>query len=193
MSQSGVISTSSSPPPPGSVVSLTPDSGAAVVPNGAGTIDVFGGSTSINNINGIETFHGGANELDVKLTNRATGSVTTTGAATSALITLALGAIAGVYTFDIIVSAFAKTGIGAPLGSGYTIVGAARTDGATATLIPTQVVDHFEEGALGMAPQPGAVIAVSGNNVLVNVTGKSDGAAGFVIDWVGTLTYTFAG
>lgn len=173
----------------GPLNTLTPDTGGTVSPV-ANNINVFGGTTTANVSNGIQTSNGGAGELDVKLTNRAVGSATTTGAVSANAITLPLGATPGVYTFDISVAGFAKTGIGAPAGCGYTIVGSVRTDGATATLIPTQAVDHFEEAVL-TAPQPTAVLAVSGNNALVTVTGKSDGAAGFVIDWQATLLYTF--
>ena len=156
-------------------------------------LNVPGGSVTTNNVHGIQTDgSSGSNTLTVELTNRATGSVTTTGAATASLITLPLGATPGTYTFDITVAAFATAGIGTPLGGGYTIVGAIRTTGAAAILIPTQVVDHFEEAALGSPTQITASLGVSGNNAVVSVTGKSDGAAGFVIDWVGTLLYTFA-
>lgn len=178
-------------PPVGAVLQLTPDVGGAVVPT-TGNINVFSNSSTINTANGIQTFKNATSELDVRLTNRAVGTTSTNGAGTANLITLALGSTPGVYTFDITVAAFAKTGVGAPAGAGYTIVGSVRTDGTTATLIPTQVVDHFEETALQNPNEPSAVLAVSGNNAVVSVTGKFDGVAGFVIDWQGTLNYTFA-
>lgn len=157
-------------------------------------LNVLGRESSQNNVNGIRTDADpeSGDFLYVELTNRMTGTTTTTGGATATLITLPLGATPGVYTFDILISGYAGSGIGSPLGCGYTIVGSARTTGAAATLIPTQVVDHFEEGALGVAPQATAAITVSGNSVLVRVTGKSDGVAGFLINWTGTLTYNFA-
>lgn len=192
MSQIYKSSGGGGPIPPTVATSYVTDINSPAVPAG-NVLKVPGGSVTTNNANGIQTDgSSGSNTLTVELTNRATGSVTTTGAITSALITLPLGAVPGVYTFDISIAAFAKTGIGSPLGAGYTIVGSIRTTGAAATLIPTQVVDHFEEGTLGTVPQATAALAVSGNNAIVNVTGKSDGAAGFVIDWVGTLLYTFA-
>lgn len=192
MSQIIKTLTSGGPIPPNIPTSFVTDVNSPAVP-AANILDVFGGTTTANNSNGVRTDgSSGSNVLTVQLTNRATGSATTTGAASTNLITLALGATPGVYTFDITIAGFAKTGVGTPLGCGFTIVGAVRTDGAAATLIPTQVVDHFEEGALGTPSQVTAVLAVSGNNAVVTVTGKSDGAAGFVIDWVGTLLYTFA-
>lgn len=189
MSQAGIINTSSGPVPPQVPTSFVTDVNSPSIPI-ANVENVFGGTTTINNTKGIQTDgSSGSNTLTVQLTNRAVGSVTTTGAVTSAAITLPLGATPGVYTFDIVVAGFAKTGIGTPLGCGFTIVGAVRTTGAAATLLPNQAVDHFEETALiGVT----AVIAVSGNNALVNVTGISDGGAGFVIDWQATLIYTLS-
>ena len=194
MSQAGTLGTSGSGPiPPTVATSYVTDVNSPAIP-AANVLNVPGGTTTVNNSHGIQTDgSSGSNTLTVQLTNRATGSVTTTGAASANVITLALGATPGVYTFDIVVAAFAKTGVGAPLGAGYTIVGSVRTTGAAAILIPTQQVDHFEEGTIGVVPQATAVLGVSGNNAVVTVTGKSDGAAGFVMDWVGTLLYTFAG
>ena len=125
----------------------------------------------------------------VQLTNRANGSVTTTGAMTVAVITLPLGAVPGTYTIDSSVAGFATAGNNAPLGSGFTIVGAVRTTGASAVLLASQAVDHFEEGDLVASS---AMLAVSGNNLLINVTGVAAAPTTYVIDWVATLTYTFA-
>lgn len=193
MSQAGEINSASLPVPPTVPTSFVTDVNSPSIP--AGNIEnVFGGTTTSNVSNGVQTDgSSGGNTLTVKLTNRAVGASTTTGAASSNIITLPLGATPGVYTFDITVAGFAKTGVGTPLGAGFTIVGAVRTTGAAATLIPTQVVDHFEEGALGGPPtQVSAVLGVSGNNAVVTVTGISDGGVGFVIDWNATLNYTFA-
>jgi hypothetical protein len=159
------------------------------VPSG-NVLSVLGGSTSQANANGIRTDADPNNGslLYIELTNRATGAVTTTDATPTALITFPLGTTPGTYTFDISVAAFATAGATAPLGAGYTIVGSARTTGAAATLIPTQVVDHFEEGVLGTSPQATSSLTVTGNDVVVSVTGK----AAYTIDWVGTLLYIFA-
>lgn len=175
--------------PPSVPTSFNTDSGT-VIP-AANIVNINGGTSTVNNSNGIQVIANptGSNNEVVSLTNRAVGGVTTTGAVTSALITLPLGATPGTYTFDVVVAGFAKSGVGSPLGCGFTIVGAVRTTGAAATLIPTQVVDHFEEGALSACT---CVLAVSGNNAVVNVTGATDGAAGFVIDWQATLNYTLA-
>jgi len=171
--------------PPTVPTSFVTDNGT-VVP-AANTVNINGGTTTANNSNGIQVIANptGSNNMVPELTNRATGSVTTVGATTSAAITLPLGAVPGVYTFDIVVAGFATAGPGVPLGAGFTIVGSIRTTGASAVLIPTQVPDHFEEGAMAAST---ALLAVSGNNALVNVTG----VAGFTIDWNATLNYTLA-
>lgn len=192
MSQAGMVNNAAGPVPPSVPEQFNTDINSPSIAI-ANIENVFGGTSTTNNNNGILTDgSSGSNTITVKLTNRAVGSVTTTGAVTTPVITLPLGATPGVYTFDIVVSGFANSGVGSPLGCGYTIVGSVRTTGAAATLIPTQVVDHFEEGTLASPPEANAVLGVSGNNAVVNVTGKSDGAAGFVIDWQATLVYTLA-
>lgn len=173
---------SSSPAVPTSFVT---DSGTAVPAANILNVVTPGGGTQ-----GIQT-SGSGNTITITVNPKdVTGSVTTTGNTTAAVITFPLGATPGVYTFDVTVAGFAKTGIGSPLGCGFTIVGSVRTTGAAGNVIANQQVDHFEEG--GLAPSVAAIIAVSGNNMVVNVTGASDGAAGFVIDWVAFATYVFA-
>jgi hypothetical protein len=182
MSQAGIINTSAGPVPPAVPTSFITDVNSPSVPI-ANIENVKGGTSTSNNSNGVQTDgSSGSNTLTVQLTNRAAGSTTTAGAVTSSAITLALGATPGVYTFDIAVAGFNAS---TPAGCGFTIVGSVRTTGASATLITNQAVDHFEEAALITAT---AVLAVSGNNALVNVTG----VAGLNIDWQVTLTYTFA-
>jgi hypothetical protein len=180
MSQAGILSVSSS----SGASTFVTDSGSATPSGGVINVVTPGSGTQ-----GVKTT-GAGNTITVTVNpTEIKGAVTTTGVQTLALITVPLGAIPGVYTFDITVAGFATSGIGSPLGAGFTIVGSVRTTGAAATLIPTQAVDHFEEGALTAAT---ALLGVSGNNAVINVTGVSDGAAGFVIDWTGFLVYTFA-
>jgi hypothetical protein len=189
------LNTAAGPTPPFIPTSFQTQNGTAVP--ASNIIIVNGESSTQNNQNGIITNGGtpattNGNEVDIILTNRATGTTTTTATSSSTLITLPLGTTPGVYTFEIVIAGFAKSGIGAPLGCGYTIVGSVRTTGTAAFLIPTQVVDHFEEGALGNPPQALASLGVSGNNAIISVTGVSDGSGGFAIDWNATLNYTFS-
>ena len=171
MSQSGIISTSSGPPPPGSVVSLTPDSGAAVVPNGAGTIDVFGGSTSINNTNGIETFNGGANELDVKLTNRANVTATTSdGGGQTQNATLITPPNATALTFKITVTGYDAANDKA---IGGEQIGLSRKSGGVVVVVGTN--DTFDESDASLNAADWNVIASGADLVMqfVGIAGKS--------------------
>jgi len=187
MSQFNVDQAVAPPPlPPTVATSYVTDINSPAIP-AANVLDVFGGSSTANTTSGVQTDgSSGSNVLTVQLTNRAVGAATTTNATPNNIITLALGAVAGVYTFDVSVAGFAKVGTGTPAGCGYTIVGSVRTTGAAAVLVPFQAVDHFEEAAL-QSPQPTAVIGVSGNNAVITVTGL----VGFTIDWNATLNYTF--
>lgn len=179
------------PVPPSVPTSFVTDVNSPSVPI-ANIENVKGGSSTTNNINGIQTDgSSGSNTMTLQLTNRAFGSATTTGNTGINIITLPLGAVPGVYTFDCIVAGFAKTGAGAPLGCGFTIVGSVRTTGAAAVLIPGQQVDHFAEGTLASALTDVAQLAVTGNSALIVVIGASDGAGGFVMDWQAVMNYTF--
>jgi len=174
MSQAGVIRNGSSGL--GSVDTLTGDIGGAVGPDGANNINLLTGPQLTS------TGNPGTNTITFTLDNAVSGSVTTVGAVTSPVITIPLGATPGVFTFDCKVAAFES---GTPSGAGYTIVGAVRTTGAAATLIPGQAVDTFEEAPLVAAD---AVLAVSANNAIIDVTG----VVGLTIHWVADLQYTFA-
>lgn len=113
-----------------------------------------------------------------------TGTVQTTDATPTDLITFDCGATAGVYTFSVEVSGYASVGAGTPLGVGYTLVGTIRTDGAAATFIDQQV-DAFEEGAMSACA---GTLTTSGNNAVVQVTG----VAAYTINWSARLINVFA-
>ncbi len=177
MSQAGIItSTDNNPAIPTSFVA---DSGTAIP--AANTLNVLGATSSTNSANGIKTL-GSGSTLTVELTNRINGTSTTSGAATSNVITFPLGATPGTYTFDVSVAGFNSS---TPLAAGYTIVGAVRTTGAAATLIAGQAVDSFEEGALSAGS---ASLVVSANNAIIQVLGT----AGLNVDWNAVGTYTLA-
>jgi hypothetical protein len=180
VSQGGELNSAGLPVPPTVATSYVTDAGTAVPVANVLNVVTPGGGTQ-----GIATSAAG-NTITITVAEKSvTGTVETIGAVTLPIITFPLGAIPGVYTFDALVSGFADAGPNSPLGAGFTIVGAVRTTGAAGVLIPTQVPDHFEEGDM-MASS--ALFAVSGNNLLLNVTG----VAAYTIDWTASMTFNFA-
>ncbi len=174
MSQAGIVRNGSAGM--GSVDTLTGDIGGPVGPDGANNINLLTGPQLTS------TGNPGTNTITFTLDNAQSGTTTTVGAVTANVITVPLGATPGVYTFDCKVAAFDA---GTPSGAGYTIVGAVRTTGAAAVLIPGQAVDTFEEAAMVNAD---AALTVAANNARITVTG----VVGLTIDWVADLQYTFS-
>lgn len=177
MSQAGIISTTSGPVPPTVATTYVTDVNSPAIP-AANILNVLGNDTTTNNANGIFTDgSSGSNTLTVFISNRYRQTTTTAGGATST-VTILSAIAAGTYVFDMLIAAFATSG--GPAGNGYTIVGAVLSDGITATLLPNQQVDSFEDDV------PADVqLSVSGNNVTVILTG----AAGVNFDWNVTGTY----
>ena len=165
--------------PPAVPTSFVTDVNSPAVPL-ANVLNVVGGASTDNDVDGIRTDgSSGSNTITVQLTNRFRQSTTTTGAASSS-VTLLSALAAGTYVLDIKVGAYAT--LGGPASNGYTIVGAVRSTGAAAVLLPGQQRDSFEETA-----DTNAVINVSGNTITVDVTG----AAGFNFNWVVSGEYQY--
>lgn len=180
MSQAGLNNTSSGPLPPGVPTTFVTDVNSPSVPV-ANIENVFGGTSSSNNTNGIQTDgSSGGNTLTVQLTNRVSAAVTTANAAVTPIITFALGATPASYIFDISVVALDVTD---SLGAGYSLFGTIRTNGIAATVVGTPDKIVNEEGAMSAAQVD---LTASGNNAVVNVTGL----AGKTIDWNSLLIYT---
>jgi len=110
-----------------------------------------------------------------------TGTGQTVGNVTADIITLAAGATPGVYTIEATVAGFESAG---PTGAGYQLFGVVRTTGAAATIVSTITTNAKEEAALASAD---ATIVVSGNNIIVRVTG----VVARTINWVASLKYIF--
>lgn len=154
----------SGPVPPNVPTSFVTDVNSPAVPL-ANVLNVFGGTTTINNINGIQTDgSSGSNTETIQLTNRITGSATTTNATPTTAATFSLGATPGVFTFDIQIASLNVTDVN---GDGYFISGSARTNGATAVLCGTPDKIVNEE----VVDTADANMVVSGNNVIIQVTG----------------------
>ena len=164
--------------------SFDTDDGTAVP---AGNILIISGTdSSENNDNGIIVKGGtpqtaAVNEVDVVLTNRATGTVSTANATPTVVLTFALGATPGVYFFEGYVTAFDVTDTA---GGAYSFVSGARTTGVVGTEIGTEMKDVLEEAAMASAD---FAITVSANNLVVTVTG----IAAKSINWNCYLTYRF--
>ena len=178
MSQAGINNTSSGPVPPTVPTSFVTDVNSPAIP-AANILNEIGGTTSINNNNGIQTDgSSGSNTLTIQLTNRINGAVTTTNATPTSIATFALGATPGVFVFDIQIACFNVTDVN---GDGYFISGSARTDGATAILCGTPDKIVNEE----VADNADANMVVSGNNVIIQATG----IAGKTHRWRTVATY----
>lgn len=176
MSQAGVILPSGVPSIPTSFVT---DTGTAIP--AANILRMVAIDSTYNDIDGI-IFVGSGNTVTLMLTNRLQGTGSTVGAVTADIITFSLGATPGVYAVEFRLSAFEST---TPAGLGYSIFAAVRTTGAAASLIGTPDFIESEEAALAAAD---ADIIVSGNNLIVRVTG----VAGLTIKWSVVGIYTLA-
>lgn len=185
MSQAGIISTTAGPVPPTVPTSFLTQDGTAVP--SANILIVNGFDSTENNNNGIITKGGvvgtgTSNELDVVITNRIQGTVTTVGAVTSPIFTFTPTVI-GTYSFEVRVAAYNTT---SSLGAAYSVFGSARFDGVNSNLI--DIVDKIinEEGAMTAA---NCTFTVSGANILVNGVGY----ALQTINWGCVGLYTFVG
>jgi hypothetical protein len=167
--------------PPSVPTSFTTENGTAVP--SANVLNIIGVETDANNPNGIETAGGllatgASNRVDLILTNRFRQTTTTVGTALS-VVTILSSLAAGVYVFDIKGIAFATAGSSS---AAYTLVGAVKSDGVTATLMPNQATDSFEQ-----VVTPSFVLGVSGNDAIVTVTGF----AGYNFNWTVVGDYVF--
>jgi len=180
MSQAGIISTPGGIPPPDVPTEFVTDDGVAIPV--ANILNVLANDTNVNNDNGIQTI-GSGNTVTIQLTNRITGTVTTTDATPTTLVSLSLGVVPGTYyvTGDIVAYNITDSAGGA-----YSFSGAAQTDGATATELGSDEKDVFEAAAMITCDFN---IGVTANTAFIEVIG----IAGKSIDWSCLLTYRFIG
>jgi hypothetical protein len=165
----------STTPPPGSTESLQGNSGGPVGPNGSNLINVIGDVNSGINIAG----NPGTNTLTVSYSPPITGSVSTTGAETKALLTYAMTG-AATYKFSMNIAGFSAA---SSVSIGVNLNATLRTNGATATVIETPDADTDKDALLASTIH-WEVTAVA-NSLVVNVIGQ----AGVNINWVGEATF----
>jgi len=169
---------SSGPVPPSVPTSFVTDSGTAVP--AANVLNDLGNTSTSNNNNGITTT-GSGNTVTTLLTNRIGATTTTVNATLTTIATFSLGAIPGVFSFEGRFSGFIPA---SGRGGTYFFEGSARTDGATATEIGSDVDVVFEDVAMAASD---VFFTTSGNNVLLQV----QGILGATINWRVLSDYTF--
>lgn len=173
MSQGGILQDKTSAA--ANIEFLTGDVGGAVGPDAAFNINVLTG-------NGLTTTGVPAtNTITWTLDNYSNQTTTTNDAVPNVSMTIPLGAVAGVYTVDVNVSAYNITDTAA---AGFSLFGTVKTDGAVGTLIG--VPDKIINNEVSMATTD-ANIVISGNNIVIEVTG----IAAKVINWRSITFYTF--
>ncbi len=178
-------SSASGPSPPDVPTSFVTQNGTAVP---AANILLVNANDSVeNNNNGIITKGGvvgtgTANELDIIITNRLQGTASTSGVATSTIVTFTPTVI-GTYAIECRVAAYNTTSL---LGGGYSIFGTVRFDGVNSNLCGTPDKIINEEGAMSSA---NTTLTVSGANILISGVGY----AAQTINWLAVGLYTFVG
>jgi len=184
VSQAGDISATSGPVPPAVPTQFTADDSTTGIP-ASNNLNLFSRDTSDNNDNGIQTSAdpNNSDNFYVELTNRITGTVVTTDATPTTLISFSLGAFPGTIIAQGDVTAYNVTDAA---GASYTYAGAAITDGLNATEISVENLNVFEQAAMTAAT---ITLGVSGNNAVITVTG----IVGKRINWNALFTYRFIG
>jgi hypothetical protein len=152
------------------VEKLTGDAGGAIGPDAAFNINLLTGD-------GL-TSTGAGNTITFTLDGYVKGSGQTIGAVTADLITIPMGAVAGVKTVEAKVLGFEST---TPAGCGYDVLAVVRTTGAAAALVGVTSRYVAEEAALVGCD---ADIVVAGNNLIVRATG----VAALTVNWKADIT-----
>ena len=170
--------------PPAVPLQFTADDATVAVP-AANNLNVNGFTPLVPVIDtdGVTTRATGST-LQVVLTNRFGGAVTTNNATPDESLTLALGAVPGVYTFDVQIAGYDTTDL---QGLGYAIFGTVRTTGGAASLVGTPDKIVNEENAPVNLAACDANLTVDGNNAVIRLTG----VAATTIKWQVLATFVF--
>jgi len=176
-----IVGGGSGPVPPTVATSYPTDENSPAIPSG-NVLNVFGGDSRDDNDFGIQTDgSSGSNTLTVQLTNRVRGTVSTSNATPTVIITDILTSTPGVYEISGSVVAYNLTDVA---GASYSVTSGIRSTGASSVEIGTEVTSNFEEVAMVDCD---VTVTVSGNNILINVIGL----VGKTINWSGLFTYRF--
>lgn len=157
---------------------LSGNTGGAVPPDAAFTINILGDANSNLTVTGVPL----TNTLTISSTNILNGSGSTVGATTADIITFALGATPKTYKFRFELVVFNSS---TPAGGGYQINATARTTGGAGAIVQVPDGDEDEEAALINADWD---VIASANNIILRVTG----AAGLTLNWVAQGYYISA-
>lgn len=182
---SQIIKSLTSGPVPPTVPTIFPtDVNSPAIP-AANTLNIFGNFVTDNNNNGIQTDgSSGGNTVTVQLTNRILGTVTTTDATLTTIVTFPLPTD-GTYAFDFNIAAYNTTDI---LGAGYSLfVGMISTAGVATKLNLEDKIVNEQTGMSGCQVSA----AASGGSIIIQVTGL--GAPNKTINWIAIGTYVFVG
>lgn len=179
MSQAGINTINATDLPPNVPTTFNADTGSATP--AANILNVLATDTTSNDIDGINTIASG-NTVTVQLTNRITGTATTTDAVTPVnLLTFPLGATPGMYLFRSYVTVYNLTD---SLGASYSSFASVRTTGAAATLLTSGNLFISEEGAMTALD---VANDVSSNTLTIDVIGL----AGKTIHYLALNEYIF--
>ena len=168
--------------PPVVPTSFVTDDGTAIP--AANILNVNGVDSTENNANGILTRANPdlSDNLEVVITNRFQGTVTTADATPTPIITFT-PTVVGSYTIETRISAYNTTDT---LGAGYSLFGTARFDGVNSNLCGT--ADRIVNEEAGMETAS-ATFTVSGANILINAVG----IAAKTINWSAVSLYSYVG
>lgn len=166
---------------PGSsdIETITPDVGGPVGPDAGNNLNLVGGP-------GIITIDDGTpNTIKIQRTTYVTETAITDDEAVPVpanVIEFDMGTFPGVYTLT---GKIAARNVTSSEGGGYTFSACFRTDGAAGTLINVNYGIEFEEASMEDSDYD---VLVSGNNIVIQVTG----VANSLIHWAAEFDYTLA-
>lgn len=160
--------------PPSVLLQVTADDSTTAAPD-TNNLNIFSNETDEDNPNGIQTT-ADMDTLTIQLTNRLSGSGSSTNATPVTLLTFPLHSNMSdisVYRFQFQIAGISTAGANVGEGVGYTIDASARSDSTNATIIGTPFQDADEDTSLSAAS---IAISTVDNNILVVATGIPDSA-----------------